>query len=244
MNVKNARQKISEKINKQSIKGFFQKQGLYVLIFLCVVAAGITAIVAWPGPSPQDQISDSDTGAAVIEGPTLEEQLAIIEAENESPMPSEPAEPEEEASADKEDTVAANNGSGRIALKKPVEGQVINAFSGNELVYFASLNIWATHNGVDIQAEQDGDVVAALSGTVADVYANEADGGVVVISHSDNTETLYAGLNEIVIAKGDKVNTGDKIGTVGEMPKELDLSYHIHFEYMVDGTWKDPEDFF
>ena len=35
MNIKDLREKVSKKINKQSVKTFFQKQGLYVLIFLC-----------------------------------------------------------------------------------------------------------------------------------------------------------------------------------------------------------------
>ncbi|MDD5016511.1 MAG: M23 family metallopeptidase [Eubacteriales bacterium] len=245
MNIKNIKDKITKKINKQSIKGFFQKQGLYVLIFLCVVAAGITAIIAWPSPSTdEEQLSDSDTGAAVIEAPTLEEELAASETASATVTPTATDEPEEEAPTDNQETVAANNGSGQVTLKKPVDGQIINEFSGDALVYFASLNIWATHNGVDIQTENGAPVVAALSGTVTDVYTNAADGGVVVITHSSTAKTVYAGLGDIVVEEGDKVNTGDEIAAVGEMPKELDLSYHLHFEYIVDGIWKDPTKYF
>jgi murein DD-endopeptidase MepM/ murein hydrolase activator NlpD len=138
----------------------------------------------------------------------------------------------------------ANGGSGHVTLKKPVLGQILNGFSGDELVFFASMNMWATHNGIDIQADQGTEVVAALSGTVTQIYTSESEGGVIIISHSDTSQTVYAGLDEIAVEAGEKVNAGQKIGTVGELPKEMDLSYHLHFEYMVDGDYKNPANFF
>ncbi|MGI5849363.1 MAG: peptidoglycan DD-metalloendopeptidase family protein [Christensenellales bacterium] len=232
----NIKDKIFKKINKQSLKLFFQRQGLYVLIFLCIVAAGITAIVAWPRDNTDEQqISDSGTDAAVIEAPTLEEELAANATQSPSPTPT--AEPTGTP-------IAASKGSGKITLKKPVQGQIINKFSGDELVYYASLNIWETHNGVDIKGDKGESVAAALSGTVSEAYSNEADGGVVVINHSDTAKTVYVGLGDITVKKDDKVNSGQKIGEIGELPKELDLGYHVHFEYIVNNQWKDPSKYF
>lgn len=245
MNIKNMKDKITKRINKQNVKGFFQKQGLYVLIFLCVAAAGVTAIVAWPRDSVEQQIVESETDASMIEAPTLEEELTAANTPSVKPSATAAPTPTKEAEAS-EDTkpVTASNGSGTISLKKPVEGQIINAFSGEELVYFASLNIWATHNGVDIKADRGTAVSAALSGTVQEVYTNEADGGIVIIAHSNKSQTVYAGLEEMLVQKDDKVSVGQAIGKIGEMPKELDLSYHLHFEYIVDGVWKDPAKYF
>lgn len=239
MNFKSIKEKVSGKINKQSLRTFFQKQGLYVLIFLCVVAAGITALVAWP--RPEDNVpEDSGTDVSLIDVPSLEEEMA---AASQSPAPSITPTPAPSPSA-KPSAQGNSNGSGSISLKKPVSGKIINSFSGDELVFFASLNIWATHNGVDIEVEKDTPVAAALSGTVQDVYADESDGGVIIISHSDKVTTVYAGLGEMSVNKGDKVNAGQQIGKVGEMPKELDLSYHLHFEYIVSGDYKDPAKYF
>lgn len=244
MNFKTIKDKFTSKINKQSVKGFFQKQGLYVLIFLCLAAAGITAIVAWPRDDAENQMGDSGQDASVIEAPTLEEELA---KHSPRPMPSPLMTPEPEPSEQAQVTdtpVAVSNGKGSVKLTKPVKGQVINGFSGDSLVFFASLNVWATHNGCDIKADRGADVVAALSGTVSDVHTNEADGGVVVIEHAGKTTTMYAGLEDICVKKGDKVDVGQKIGKIGEMPRELDLSYHLHFEYIVDGKYKDPSKYF
>jgi murein DD-endopeptidase MepM/ murein hydrolase activator NlpD len=240
MSWKEIKESIQKKVNKQSVKGFLQKQGLYVLIFLCIAAAGITAIIAWPKAEvAEPQTSESDQNVAAIEAPNLGEELAVA---SQTPIASPTAQATPQPTSTK--PAASSNGSGKITLKKPIDGQVINAFSGDALVYFASMNMWATHNGVDIKAEKDAEVVAALSGTVTEVYSNEAEGGVVVISHSDTAKTVYAGLGETLVEAGAKVNAGQTIGKVGEMPEELDLSYHLHFEYIVGDSYRNAANYF
>ncbi len=233
MNFKDFRNKFSEKLTRSNVKTFFRKQGLYVLIFLCVAAAGVTALLTWPKEPPAPE---KNTGASIIEAPSLEDEIAAYTTPAPSPQPT----PSETPAATPSKTSKPVSGGSSVRLQKPVEGQIINAFSGNELVLFPSLDMWRTHNGIDIKADKDTIVVAALAGTVTEVYSNEADGGVVVISHSDKAKTLYAGLGEVLVEEGDKVNAGKQIGKIGEMPKELDLSYHLHFEYIVDGDNKDP----
>ncbi len=237
MNFKSIKDNLSKRVNKKSIKTFFQKQGLYVLIFLCVLAAGITALVAWPR-AEENVPEDNGTDVSLIDVPSLEDELTAA-----SPSPSASVSPSPSPSS-KPSASTGSNGSGSISLQKPVDGKIINGFSGNELVFFASMNLWATHNGVDIEADKDTPVVAALSGTVEEVFANEAEGGVVTISHSNKVVTVYQGLGEISVAEGDKINAGQQIGKIGEIPKELDLSYHLHFEYVVDGINKDPAKYF
>ncbi len=246
MSFKSVKDNIFKKVSKENLKSFFQKQGLYVLIFLCVVAAGITAIIAWP-KSNNEQIGDKNEGAAVIEAPSLSDEIAKM-----TPIPKITISPSPSASPSVSQP-AVQNGSGKMTLKKPVNGQIINKYSVDSAVPFSALGIWMTHNGVDIRADEGTPVTAALSGTVADVWTDESCGGTVVIEHSGNTKTVYCGLKNIAVKKDDKVNTGQKIGEIGEMPKELDLSFHLHFEYIVEpvykngemiGGWKDPEKYF
>lgn len=239
MNDKSIKDKISQKLSKESVKTFFQKQGLYVLIFLCVVAAGVTAIVAWPRDNPE-QIGDPNQGAAVIEGPSLSDEIAaqktpvVTTSPSQSPLASPTASPGSKP----------QNGGGKVTLTRPIKGIAINKFSGDNHVPFPSLNMWMTHNGVDIKAEKGASVGAALSGTVTSVSTDDANGGMVVISHAGSAVTVYAGLGNITVKKDDKISAGQKIGDIGEMPKELDLSYHLHFEYKVDGKFQDPEKYF
>lgn len=233
MNIKDFRDKLSNKLTKSNVKTFFRKQGLYVLIFLCVVAAGVTALITWPREAP---LPEENADASKIDSPRLKDEIAVNPTPTPLPVPTQTPAPTE--------ALKPASGSSRIVLKRPVEGQIIKSFSGNELVPFPSLDMWKTHNGVDIKADKDAVVVAALSGTVTEVYTNEADGGVIVISHSEKSKTLYAGLGEMLVEPGNRVNTGDQIGKIGEMPKELDLSYHLHFEYIVNGAYKDPVKYF
>lgn len=239
MNLKNIKEKLSKKINRQNIKLFIQKQGLYVLIFLCIIAAGVTAIIAWPRDNDQQLSQQTDQGAIVFQSPVIKATFTPIPTVTLPPAPSPSPSPSPSAT-----TKPVSNGSGKVTLAKPVSGQIINKFSGNNLVFFPSLNIWATHNGVDIKADKGTAVNAALAGTVSDVHTDEANGGVVVLTHSDTTKSVYAGLTNMTVKVGDKVNAGQKLGEIGEMPKELDLSYHLHFEFIVNGAWMDPEKYF
>lgn len=243
MSYKSIKDTISKKVNKENLKNFFQKQGLYVLIFLCVVAAGITAIVAWPKGN-NEQISDKDKGAAVIEAPSLSDEIAKASSMpiyTVPPTPSPTAQPS-----------PGQKGSGKMTLTRPVKGQIINKFS-DKMVPFPALGMWMTHNGVDIKADEGTPVMAALSGTVTEMWTDESCGGTVVITHSGNSKTVYCGLKNIAVKKDDKVNAGQKIGEIGEMPKEMDLSFHLHFEYIVNPVykngiltagWVDPEKYF
>ncbi len=243
MNIKDIKERIAKKVNKQSVKSFFQKQGLYVLIFLCVAAAGITAIIAWPkGEIAQPEVSDTGQNAAYIP-PFGTEPTAAPQ-----PTPSATVQPTPTATPEPTKPATANNGSGRVTLTKPVDGKIISSYSGNELVPYPVMNMWGTHNGIDIQAEKGAEVVAALAGTVTEIYTSEAEGGVIIISHSDTLFTRYAGLDEVSVEPGQKVNAGMKIGTVGELPKESDLPAHLHFEYYEDTggnlAYKNPANFF
>lgn len=199
MSIKDIKDRIAKKINKQSVRTFFQKQGLYVLIFLCVAAAGITAIIAWP----KAEIAEPDTTGSdqnVVYVPTTEiSPTATLK-------PTATVQPSPSPTPGGSKPVTADNGSGRVTLKKPIDGQIINGFSGDELVFFASMNMWATHNGIDIQAEKGAEVVAAMSGTVTQIYTSDSEGGVIVISHSDSSQTVYAGLDEFAVEAGEKVN--------------------------------------
>ena len=54
-------------------------------------------------------------------------------------------------------------------IVSPLNGQVVEAFSVDQLVYSETLGDWRTHDGVDIAAAQGTSVLAASSGTVVSV---------------------------------------------------------------------------
>ena len=170
-----------------------------------MAAAGITAIIAWPKGDAGPQVSDPGQEAGYQ--PSLgAESTATVR-----PSPTATVKPNPSPSPTVTQPVTANNGSGRVTLKKPVDGTIINGFSGDELVFFASMNMWATHNGIDISWRSRGaKVVAALSGTVTQIYTSDNEGGVIIISHSDTSQTVYAGLDDISVEAGAEGQRGPR----------------------------------
>ncbi len=121
----------------------------------------------------------------------------------------------------------------------PVNGEIIQTFSGEELIFNETMNDWRTHNGVDIASPLDTPVVASQSGVVTSVSVDDLWGGVVEME-SDGVTIRYCGLNsEISAQKGQELRCGDVIGRVGETPSEISLPSHIHIEAIKDGEYFD-----
>lgn len=124
----------------------------------------------------------------------------------------------------------------------PVNGTIGTAYTENNLIYSQTLDKWMAHKGIDIVAPLNTPVVAALSGTVQEVYEDPLWGMVVVLSHGDNLLTKYASLSEDgLIEEGASVNKGDVIGKVGDTAAiEMMMDPHIHFEVIEDGISINP----
>lgn len=99
-----------------------------------------------------------------------------------------------------------------------------------------------THEGVDIKAARGTEIRAAGAGKVVAAtkrYKGQtAWGNVVVIDHGHGLVTRYAHLDGYVVKKGDRVDAGEVIGTVGSTGKST--GSHLHFEVLQDGVNVDP----
>lgn len=86
------------------------------------------------------------------------------------------------------------------------------------------------HNGVDYGAPIGTPIRAAASGTVliARTGWNGGYGGLVVIAHSNGTQTYYAHMSRLGTTAGAHVDQGETIGYVGNTGKST--GPHLHFE--------------
>ena len=127
------------------------------------------------------------------------------------------------------------------AVVFPVQGEIIGEFSWGELVK-ATDNMWKTHDGVDIAAQEGTPVKAMTSGTVTDIYKDAIWGNCVVIDHGETTVGYYFGLaDDIAVTKGASVNSGEVIGAVGNSADiESDKGPHLHFALKRESVWIDP----
>lgn len=99
------------------------------------------------------------------------------------------------------------------------------------------------HNGVDIGGMEAGSpIYAAKAGTVKDTGFNADNGNYVRLDHGDGMETFYAHCQSVLVKTGDSVILGQTIATVGSTGKST--GPHLHFEIVVNGFQRDPENYY
>jgi murein DD-endopeptidase MepM/ murein hydrolase activator NlpD len=96
----------------------------------------------------------------------------------------------------------------------------------------------AFHNGIDLAAESGSAVRAGKYGRVVKVGADKVFGNYIKIGHKGGYESFYGHLESIEVKEGDKVMTGDRIGTVGDTG--LSTGSHLHFSIEREGSAIDP----
>lgn len=109
----------------------------------------------------------------------------------------------------------------------PLSGRVITDFTASR------------GTGINIEAPEGTTVRAAEGGEVIYVgNAVEGYGNLILVKHSNGFVSAYAHLNTIGVVKGDRVNRGDSIGTVG-MTGSVTRP-QLHFELRRGATPVDP----
>jgi len=99
-------------------------------------------------------------------------------------------------------------------------------------------NTWKQHNGVDYAAPTGTPVRAVGDATVDFAGWQNGYGNVVVLKHGSDRLTTYAHLSSLHVAKGERVEQGDTIGTVGSTG--FATGPHLHFEVKIAGQLADP----
>lgn len=124
----------------------------------------------------------------------------------------------------------------------PVEGVVIREFANESLLYSPTLDEWVTHLGIDIEAAKTSVVKASAAGTVTAIKNDPRYGLTVVIEHTRGFKTVYSNLlTAEYVSVGEKVSSGQTIGTVGNTATfEILDNYHLHFEILENDEYVDP----
>ena len=145
---------------------------------------------------------------------------------------SEPSELQTESPA-----ASASAGSG---YWRPVSGQVLAVWSGDELVYNETLGDWRTHNGVDYACKAGEDVLAPVSGTVESLAAEGNWGVVAAIRDGEGRLWRLSAVDAAAVRQGDTVTAGQKLGQAGTITGESALDPHIHLEVLDGDKYLDP----
>ena len=216
--------------------------GFYAVLALCVVAVGVGGYFLLLGEEPQQEIPAETPNVQTTAPSELPEHEPVVET-----VPLEEPETESEPASMPEVTeddtpVVAEAPS---VVVSPLQGEVVAAFSVDQLLYNETLDDWRTHDGVDIAAAAGDAVLAASAGTVLSVTDDPMMGTTVVIGHSDGYETTYANLQaNPPVEEGETVTAGQTIGAVGTTAAaESAQGAHLHFAVTREGEAVDPQSF-
>lgn len=98
------------------------------------------------------------------------------------------------------------------------------------------------HRGVDLACAAGNNIYAADGGTVITAAFNYSYGYYIKIDHKNGMVTTYAHCSRLLVSEGDKVYKGENIALVGNTGNSTGA--HCHFEVEVDGSLKNPRNYF
>ena len=234
------------------IKQFFREKGLYLFCLAMVFAATAAGILALRTVvSNVADLTRTRKEALQNDSAWTQPDTAIDKPAQDVPKPTTTPAATEKPSATPAPAAAqapkATAAPPAQTVTKPGiwDAKPLAAFSGNELVYSATLGDWRTHNGIDIQASEGDSVRTAAGGTVLSVKDDELMGTTVVIQHGGGYTTQYSCLQkDPPVQEGDQVAAGDVIGLVGSTASaEGSMGPHLHFSVSKDGQVIDPADY-
>ena len=232
---------------ENKLKSVLSGTGFYVLLAVCLIAAAAAGyFLLFAGD--EEPLPEEPAPRKAVSAPARDIYVPEAEPEEEEP-PAETAAPVEveivptmpEAEADETPVMAEPP----KLVVEPLKGEVLMAFSVDQLVYSPTLADWRTHDGVDISAKPGTTVLAATAGTVASVEDHPLMGTTVVIDHEGGYTTTYSNLQaKPTVQPGDLVTAGQIIGAVGTTAAaEAAQSPHLHFSVTQNGEAVDPNTF-
>ena len=122
-----------------------------------------------------------------------------------------------------------------LYMSKPVSGKIISPFGWR--VHPVSKQEMM-HEGVDIEATLGTNIRATAAGKVKTITDSAQYGKTLIIEHSQEIETLYGHLGEILVSPGDVISQGQVIGKVGRTG--MVSGPLLYFEVREQGKAIDP----
>jgi murein DD-endopeptidase MepM/ murein hydrolase activator NlpD len=186
------------KFSKGKLAKFFDKEGFYIVLFLCVCVVAITAV--WVSRSGVKETPEPNKISDVKENPApdntpIKEAATVNDAKDKT-----------QGAKDNKDNTAQNNGSSDAKIAASTSGtstpakttsvpasfklgdplkdgiskkSILRDYSPEEPVFFEYPNYeWRTHDGLDVKIPEGAEVFAAFDGKVVEVRNdNESSGG-------------------------------------------------------------------
>lgn len=134
-----------------------------------------------------------------------------------------------------DEKLAAEFSKNRGKLPWPADGPVVDAFGERYHPVYKNVKL-PKNNGVGIALRPGTNVKCVFDGVVKQVLVMPGYNQCVLVQHG-NYFTFYCKLKNVVVKSGQKVKTGQDIGTVDTINRETQL----HFQIWKDTTPQNPE---
>jgi len=135
-------------------------------------------------------------------------------------------------------TTHSNTATGDFIWPVPSTGRITSNFGYRDQ---PTAGASTYHKGLDIGASSGSKIVAAASGTVVTASYSVSTGNYVMISHGNDTYTIYMHCSKLLVSAGDQVNQGETIALVGSTG--FSTGPHLHFGVMVGGAYVNPQNY-
>ena len=122
-----------------------------------------------------------------------------------------------------------------ISLIKPVSGVISSRFGARSTIRSSA------HTGLDIATSTGTPIKAAAAGTVTFSGWQGSYGYLMVITHSNGTQTYYGHCSKLYYKAGQTVSQGQTIAAVGSTGNST--GPHLHFEIRVNGVAYNPQNY-
>lgn len=119
---------------------------------------------------------------------------------------------------------------------QPAEGRITSRFGYRESPFTGKREF---HYGLDIANRRNTEIVAAANGRISFVGEKRGFGKILVIDHGHGITTRYAHLEQITGKRGETVERGNPIGTMGNSGRST--GPHVHYEVRLNGIPVNPQ---
>jgi murein DD-endopeptidase MepM/ murein hydrolase activator NlpD len=233
-------------------------KGFYIALALCLMAIGAAAYVAANNsPGAMTAVSSGGGGLSVSDegvsgwdnGGAEQADKTVSGVTDTQQASSQPDSAPGSAASNTAPNAAAGNSASAAAgaaaptlYVMPVNGSIITAYSDDKPVYDKTMDDYRAHDGIDIAANAGTPVKACAAGVVTDVVSDDMYGETVTVKHGGGIVSVYSCLSAAVsVKKGQAVEAGDVVGTVGQTAKcEIALVPHLHFAMLNDNRYVSP----
>ncbi len=130
--------------------------------------------------------------------------------------------------------------SGSAKLGLPYNGRISSWYGWRRVFGEADF-----HQGLDFVAYEGGcsgdPIYASADGVVTFSGTNGGYGRLVIVAHSQSTQTYYAHCSKLLVEEGQTIKKGDIVGLIGRSGRVTGA--HLHYGIMLDGEFVDPKDY-